>query len=138
MRPVNANLGPYRSSRTCPVCVIYQNVERFYSLSCGDSFCRDCWAMHFETQISLGISTGIGCMAPKCDVRVPEDLVLKLLRGPHLREKYLQFAFQDYVKSHPELRFCPGPNCQVSQTKCVRDSGEWELSGNVDSKFIFL
>jgi ariadne-2 len=52
-------------------------------------------------------------MAPKCDVLVPEDTVLKLLSRPFLREKYQQFAFQDYVKSHPELRFCPGPNCQV-------------------------
>lgn len=67
--------------------------------------------MHFETQINQGISTGIGCMATKCNVLVPEELVLKLLNRPQLRNKYQHFAFQDYVKSHPELRFCPGPGC---------------------------
>lgn len=70
--------------------------------------------MHFETQIGQGISTAIGCMASQCDVRAPEDLVMNLLTRPHLRDKYQQFIFQDYVKSHPQLRFCPGPNCQVS------------------------
>lgn len=97
----------------CPVCVTVQAVDKFHALSCQHSFCRDCWAMHFEIQISQGISTQIGCMEQRCDVRVPEDLVLNLLNRPMLRDKYQQFAFADYVKSHPELRFCPGPNCQV-------------------------
>lgn len=69
--------------------------------------------MHFEIQISQGISTQIRCMASGCDVLVPEDLVLTLVSRPMIRDKYQQFAFQDYVKSHPELRFCPGTNCQV-------------------------
>lgn len=64
----------------------------------------------------LGISTAIGCMASKCNVRVPEELVLSLLTKPTIRDKYQQFTFLDYVKSHPQLRFCPGPNCQVSKT----------------------
>lgn len=97
----------------CPVCVTVQAVDKFHNLSCQHSFCRDCWAMHFEIQISQGISTQIGCMEQRCDVRVPEDLVLNLLNRPLLRDKYQQFAFADYVKSHPELRFCPGPNCQI-------------------------
>lgn len=97
----------------CPVCVTVQSMDKFHSLSCQHSFCRDCWAMHFEIQISQGISTQIGCMEQRCDVRVPEDLVLNLLNRPMVRDKYQQFAFADYVKSHPELRFCPGPNCEI-------------------------
>lgn len=54
-------------------------------------------------------------MASKCNVRVPEELVLSLLTKPAIRDKYQQFTFLDYVKSHPQLRFCPGPNCQVSR-----------------------
>lgn len=60
-----------------------------------------------------GISTAISCMAKDCDVLAPEDFVLKHLSKTSIREKYQQFTFQDYVKSHPQLRFCPGPNCQV-------------------------
>lgn len=75
----------------------------------------------------IGISTAIGCMASKCNVRVPEEFILRLLTKPIIRDKYQQFAFLDYVKSHPELRFCPGPNCQVicarfdSFRKCVSE-----------------
>lgn len=97
----------------CPVCLTNQEVDKFSNLSCGHAFCRDCWSQHFECQIGQGVSTAIGCMAQNCAVRVPEDLVLNLLQRPMLREKYQQYAFKDYVKSHPELRLCPGTNCQL-------------------------
>lgn len=100
-------------SQMCPVCATSQIGDKFYSLACGHSFCKDCWSMYFETQIFQGISTQIGCMAQTCNVRVPEDLVLTLVTRPVMRDKYQQFAFRDYVKSHPELRFCPGPNCHI-------------------------
>lgn len=96
----------------CPVCIQIQPFDKFHNLSCVHSFCKQCWSMHFEIQISQGISTQIRCMAAGCDVLVPEDLVLTLVSRPQIRDKYQQFAFQDYVKSHPELRFCPGTNCQ--------------------------
>ncbi|XP_069694109.1 potential E3 ubiquitin-protein ligase ariadne-2 isoform X2 [Periplaneta americana] len=99
--------------QVCPVCVATQNIDRFNSLACGHLFCKDCWTMHFEVQIAQGISTGIGCMAQECEVLAPEDFVLTMLSRPSTRDKYQQFAFRDYVKSHPQLRFCPGPNCQV-------------------------
>lgn len=43
---------------TCPVCIATHPREKFCSLACGHMFCKDCWAMHFEVQISLGVSTG--------------------------------------------------------------------------------
>ncbi|KAL3289867.1 hypothetical protein HHI36_023257 [Cryptolaemus montrouzieri] len=98
---------------TCSVCVTTQNSDKFFSLSCSHSFCKDCWMTHFEVQINQGISTGISCMARDCGVLAPEDFVLKHLARTNLREKYQQFTFQDYVKSHPCLRFCPGPNCSI-------------------------
>lgn len=52
-------------------------------------------------------------MAQDCDLLAPEDFVLSLLLKPNMRDKYQKFAFRDYIKSHPQLRFCPGPNCQI-------------------------
>lgn len=102
---------------SCTVCVrdppFSTDPSNFGRLACDHPFCKDCWAMHFEVQISQGISTGIRCMAQDCDVLATEDFVLTLVTRPGLRKKYQQFAFSDYVKSHPQLRFCPGPNCQV-------------------------
>uniref|UniRef100_A0AAG5DFH7 RBR-type E3 ubiquitin transferase n=1 Tax=Anopheles atroparvus TaxID=41427 RepID=A0AAG5DFH7_ANOAO len=121
--PTGTTGGCCYRTQLCPVCVTVQSIDKFHRLSCQHAFCRDCWAMHFEIQIGQGISTQIECMEQRCDVRVPEDLVLTLLNRPMLRDKYQQFAFADYVKSHPELRFCPGPNCQIiirSQDICPK------------------
>lgn len=101
------------STLLCPVCIQPQTCDKFQNLTCNHSFCKNCWSMHFEIQISQGISTQIRCMAAACDVLVPEDLVISLISRPQIRDKYQQLAFQDYVKSVPELRFCPGANCQV-------------------------
>lgn len=111
VKPASINSDQNQKYLTCMVCVTAQNVNNFFNLSCQHSFCKDCWITHFEVQINQGISTGIKCMAQECDMLVPEDFVLKHLIRPNMREKYHQFTFQDYVRSHPLLRFCPGPNC---------------------------
>lgn len=98
--------------KSCPVCMTLQPQDKFSSLNCGHSFCKNCWTMHFETQISQG-KFQIRCMAPACEFLSPEDFVLNLVTKPISRNRYQQFAFQDYVKSHPELRFCPGIGCQI-------------------------
>lgn len=105
-------ISAQRSVTTCPVCVSPHPITHLAGLSCAHQFCKDCWRMHFEIQISQGVSTAIGCMAQQCDVLVPEDFVLQLLTRTTLRDKYQQFTFRDYVRSHPLLRFCPGPNCR--------------------------
>lgn len=111
--PNTSSTVTYSHYITCPVCVTPHCHDKFYSLSCGHIFCNDCWMMHFEVQIDQGISTAISCMARECEVLAPEDFVLKRLSKANIREKYIQFTFQDYVKSHPQLRFCPGPNCHT-------------------------
>ncbi|KAL1493400.1 hypothetical protein ABEB36_011461 [Hypothenemus hampei] len=99
---------------SCPVCITTLNIDKFIKLNCTHMFCKDCWTTHFEVQIAQGISTAISCMAKDCVVLAPEDFVLKHLQHKtSIREKYQHFTFRDYVKSHPELRFCPGPNCSV-------------------------
>lgn len=67
------------------------------------------------TSCVSGVSNTILCMAQDCELRAPEDFVLSHVTKPVLRERYQQFMFKDHVKSHPELRFCPGPNCQVNK-----------------------
>ncbi len=61
--------------------------------------------------IDFFIFLGMECMG--CSVVAPEDFVLPLLAAPHMKERYVRHAFSDYVRSHPELRFCPGPNCSM-------------------------
>lgn len=107
------SLGQAGSSRTsCAICADTPPLHKYSALACGHYFCNDCWSMHFEVQIKQGVSNTIQCMAQNCEVIAPEDFVLSHVTKPLLRERYQQFMFKDHVKSHPQLRFCPGPNCQ--------------------------
>lgn len=107
------NLETVGSRWRCPVCLVPSPPDKFKHLCCSHPFCNECWSTHFDVQITQGVSTGISCMAQECGLLAPEDFVLSLLNRFSLRERYQKFAFRDYVKSHPELRFCPGPNCSV-------------------------
>ncbi|KAG8188169.1 hypothetical protein JTE90_019448 [Oedothorax gibbosus] len=100
-------------SVSCSVCLLYYIGEHFRALACGHYFCKECWSTHFEIQINQGITTMMECMGQGCSLLVPEDFVLSILNKAILREKYQKFSFSDYVKSHPELRFCPGTNCST-------------------------
>ncbi|RWS21141.1 protein ariadne-2-like protein, partial [Leptotrombidium deliense] len=97
----------------CNTCLQCCPSERYLTLSCNHNFCKDCWSSHLEVQVTQGVTIGIECMAQGCRVLVPEDFALNILTKTSLREKYQQFAFSDYVKSHPELRYCPGANCCI-------------------------
>lgn len=97
----------------CPVCTNSVSKRDSLSLQCCHIFCVDCWTMHVEVKISEGLSTEITCMAQNCDLLVSEAIVLRLPLSGYLRVQYRQFAFHNYVRSHPYLRFCVGPNCNV-------------------------
>jgi len=97
----------------CPVCVTSLPAKEFIAAPCGHSFCSQCWEMHFETQIASGVSTTLACMATRCEELVGEDLVLSQVTNPSVKERYSHLCFLDYVRCHPNLRFCPGPNCNI-------------------------
>jgi len=101
------------SSFMCPVCMQHCPQSNMLQLPCSHPFCRECWQIHFQVKIQEGVSTGLECMQMDCNVLVPEDFVMKVVTIPKLRERYTAYTFNDYVESHPELRFCPGPNCTV-------------------------
>ncbi len=41
------------------------------------------------------------CMGKDCDILVPEDFVLKVVTNPKVRDKYMEYTFDDHV----EVRF---------------------------------
>ncbi|KAL5014206.1 hypothetical protein ScPMuIL_008476 [Solemya velum] len=98
---------------TCPVCLQTFPVSHFHSLACNHMFCFHCWDCYFQVQIGQGLTTNIQCMGKDCDILVPEDFLCKLISSPESREKYSRLLFIAHIDSHPELRFCPGPNCSV-------------------------
>lgn len=41
----------------CAVCADTPEMHNFSALACGHSFCNNCWAMHFDVQITQGKAT---------------------------------------------------------------------------------
>jgi len=106
----------------CGVCASNLLESDFASpKGCRHKFCKGCWQMHFEIQINQGVSTMMSCMSPGCDTLVDEDLILSNLRKAEYAAKYKHLSFLDYVRCHPNLRFCPGPNCPIviKAAECV-------------------
>lgn len=101
------------NSLVCAVCTLRYSRDRVESLACGHAFCKECWDKYFQVQIQQGVTTGIQCMAADCNVLVPENVLCDILSQPDIRDRYMRLTFMDHVKTHPELRFCPGPNCPV-------------------------
>ena len=95
----------------CGICLESTKDSKQDALSCGHKFCRSCWTSHLDIQVSQGATITIECMAQGCRILIPEDFALSRLSVPIHREKYEQFSFYEFVKSHPFLRFCPGVNC---------------------------
>ena len=73
------------------------------------------------TQYVHYLSLGLQCMSPNCDSRAHEDFVLSHVTKQNVRDRYKKLAFCDYIRSHPQLRFCPGKNCKyvIKAEKCV-------------------
>ena len=66
--------------------------------------------------------SGLSCMSANCDTLANEDFVLShiSMENVHVRDMYNQLSFRDYVRSHPQLRFCPGNNCKLIIKAVVR------------------
>ncbi|XP_069142389.1 potential E3 ubiquitin-protein ligase ariadne-2-like [Argopecten irradians] len=103
--------APLGVQNTCSVCCRKLSADHFCHLSCGHVFCRECWDNYFQVQIQQGVTSGIECMENNCHILVPEDFLCRSLSKPELRDKYTKLSFLDLVNTHPQLRFCPGPNC---------------------------
>jgi ariadne-1 len=82
-------------------------------MSCGHTFCSDCWKQHISIGIKEGLSRRLVCMAPGCGVLCDEDQVKKLLADtPEILEKYETALIDGYVDDNRKVRWCPSvPHC---------------------------
>ncbi|KAK7573894.1 hypothetical protein V9T40_011085 [Parthenolecanium corni] len=100
-------------SFVCPVCTCAAPGKSALSLKCQHVFCVDCWTAYVQVKISEGLSTDITCMAQNCDLLVHEEVALQLPISNYHKLQYQHFSFHNYVMSHPQLRYCVGPNCSL-------------------------
>uniref|UniRef100_A0A0N5AJR5 RBR-type E3 ubiquitin transferase n=1 Tax=Syphacia muris TaxID=451379 RepID=A0A0N5AJR5_9BILA len=97
----------------CEVCTRESNeCDQLVGLSCGHQFCLSCWQEYIKTQMNEQFLLRIECMESGCSLYCLEDFVLQILKGhSKLIEKFKKHAFLAEVKSHPNLKICPGKDC---------------------------
>lgn len=54
---LSANNGPI----FCAVCADLTQTHDYSALVCGHNFCNECWARHFQVQITRGLYENINC-----------------------------------------------------------------------------
>eukprot|EP00095_Tigriopus_kingsejongensis_P002299 maker-scaffold1442_size41114-snap-gene-0.20 protein:Tk02299 transcript:maker-scaffold1442_size41114-snap-gene-0.20-mRNA-1 annotation:"GH21451" len=111
-----AHSGP----RYCQVCATdHADGTLFSSLVCGHAFCPSCWEAYFQCQIEQGMTMSLSCMSNQCHMLATEDFIVRHVRKPNILAKYHDAVFHENVRSHAQLRFCPGLNCTMV-FRCVK------------------
>ena len=99
----------------CDICCSDIDVESAVAVSCGHSFCSDCWRQYFKVKIEEeGMNiTNLNCMAKGCKTKVDLSTVSRVLgnTSPAFK-KYMKHLMNAYVKTLPLIAWCPGPNCE--------------------------
>jgi ariadne-2 len=100
-----------RKPDVCSTCLEFQD-NMLSAADCGHIFCCQCWQTHLETQINQGQVISVPCMS--CSVPIPLGAVKELIQSlPELKDKFERFSIQEFVESHPCLRWCGGRGCDI-------------------------
>jgi len=112
--------GPSKAKRVklecpmeCSICfALVNNIESMVENGCKDVFCDDCWRNYLTGKImEEGLASSILCPGFGCSILVEDDLILKLLEDPVVRERYERKITEDFVQCHRLMKWCPAPDC---------------------------
>eukprot|EP00850_Spirogloea_muscicola_P009454 SM000053S17411 [mRNA] locus=s53:270701:276464:+ [translate_table: standard] len=83
-------------------------------MSCGHSFCNDCWTRYFIIKILEGQSRRVTCMEHKCIAICDEHKVRKLVGAfdADAVNRYEQSLLESYIEDNSKVKWCPSvPHC---------------------------
>ena len=100
--------------------VMFEDTTEWTALSCGCKYADSVWEGYIQTAITKGDkesgeATGLTCITAKCQVPVPEAMILRFA-GEHA-QKYKRFVGDKWVSEQAvadapaKLKFCPFPDC---------------------------
>eukprot|EP01111_Echinosteliopsis_oligospora_P005800 TRINITY_DN1948_c0_g1_i1.p1 TRINITY_DN1948_c0_g1~~TRINITY_DN1948_c0_g1_i1.p1 ORF type:complete len:560 (+),score=110.51 TRINITY_DN1948_c0_g1_i1:175-1854(+) len=79
------------------------------SLSCGHTFCNECWESHLTTKVNSG-EPEIRCLQFKCNIKADDQFIQKIV-PPITFDKYARFVTTNFVQENDRVRWCPTPGC---------------------------
>lgn len=106
---------------TCQICFDEADVLK---TSCGHSYCENCWQQFLTSKIiDDGVGDGLKCPDPTCKHFLDDKWILKTLKDPKTKKKYVLLISNKFVICHRLLSFCPRPSCtNVVQTELVKST----------------
>lgn len=108
------NINPIEPivEQICVICCSTKSSNEMAGLKCGHIFCIECWQQYLTRKImDEGISETISCPA-KCNIRVDDVTVLRLIESPDVHRKYQHLITNSFVECNRNMRWCPGKNCK--------------------------
>jgi len=96
----------------CPQCYDDYASSEMFSLKCGHLICRSCWSDYLEYQVVEEGGSGmvIRCPMHQCNLVVPNSIWARILT-PTLLAKRDKFLMDQFVRSQPDIVWCPGKEC---------------------------
>ena len=97
----------------CMTCCEDLPRSSFLALSCGHSYCQDCWGRHLAAQLDVGREEGTHakCMEFKCNMMVTDEMY-QICLPADAWSKIQQFRKLAYVDENASVCWCPNPRCE--------------------------
>ncbi|EDO47093.1 predicted protein [Nematostella vectensis] len=114
-------------SKECGICFgDFRENKMTALMSCGHSFCTECWEFYLKSQISRG-EGDIGCPGYNCDVTLDNVTIMSLT--PSWYPKFLKRKLNRALEMTSSWRWCPGKNCRqvVNGTELSPNSSAWSV-----------
>jgi len=133
----SAEAAASSSEPTCLTCFTEVPAAEMTSMSCGHSFCSDCWRQHIRIKVTDGQARRLRCMGFKCGAVCDEDVVMHLLTTAtstpappepeaggacssgvaslsdgEVAVRYKRVLLESYIEDNQRVKWCPSvPHC---------------------------
>lgn len=99
------------SIELCLICFDSLDPKELKGLSCGHSFCRECWISYLTVKImDEGEADHISCPTD-CPLLVDDEMVFDLVKDSKVQSKYRKLITNNFVSNNRRLQWCPNPEC---------------------------
>lgn len=105
------------SPNLCQICLCDYEDSELSSVDCGHKFCNQCWQQYLETKINADSASFVVCPQTNCDVLVPDELVLQMVKVAESKRLYARAITDSFVQSNRRLAWCIGADCDLAY-KC--------------------
>lgn len=110
--PQNTNSAP-REEKDCMIC--FESTDQ-YVMNCEHPCHRECFGNYCNSRIEKGLPT-MPCPYPNCKSELTVENV-KTFIDPEDFIRYEKFILQMALRTIPNIRFCPGANCEYAVVAC--------------------